>query len=351
MKPRVGFAGLGWIGRHRLKAIAESGVVDIAVLADVDVAAVEASKTIAPAARVASSFEELLGSNLDGIVIATPTGAHADQAMAALAQGSAVFCQKPLAGSAARARQVVDQARAANRLLGVDLSYRHARAMQSVRTLALDGSLGRIFSSELIFHNAYGPDKPWYYDPAQSGGGCLMDLGIHLADQILWLHPGEKPRVLSARLFSEGRPWMPGASGIEDFATAHLQLPSGGVVGLTCSWRAPAGADAVIGITLMGTLGGARAHNVSGSFYDFAAERLDRGSATTVCEPPDDWGGRAAVAWARTLADDGEYQNECEELVVLSEILDDIYQAAATSSAEGPSDMMRSSREARCAAV
>jgi predicted dehydrogenase len=39
---------------------------------------------------------------------------------------------------------------------------------------------------DLTFHNAYGPDKPWFYDPAQSGGGCVMDLGVHLVDLALW---------------------------------------------------------------------------------------------------------------------------------------------------------------------
>jgi predicted dehydrogenase len=43
-----------------------------------------------------------------------------------------------------------------------------------------------VFAVDLVFHNAYGPDKPWFYDPELSGGGCVMDLGVHLVDLALW---------------------------------------------------------------------------------------------------------------------------------------------------------------------
>jgi predicted dehydrogenase len=48
------------------------------------------------------------------------------------------------------------------------------------------GELGRVFAVDLVFHNAYGPDKPWFYDPELAGGGCVMDLGVHLVDLALW---------------------------------------------------------------------------------------------------------------------------------------------------------------------
>src|SRR3954453_6671205 len=166
-RPRIGFAGLGWIGRHRMNALTGSGVADAEMLCD-------------PAMPETSSFHELLASDVDGIVIATPNALHARQAIAALERGKAVFCQKPLGRDAKETASIVDAARANDRLLGVDPSYRHAAAMRAVRDAVRE--LGKIFAAELTFHNAYGPDKSWFYDRDLSGGGCVLDLGVHLVD-------------------------------------------------------------------------------------------------------------------------------------------------------------------------
>ncbi|MFY0581591.1 Gfo/Idh/MocA family protein [Cystobacter fuscus] len=125
------------------------------------------------------SLEALLDLGLDGVVIATPSAFHAEQSVRALERGVAVFCQKPLGRTQEEVRRVVDAARAADRLLGVDLSYRFTTGMRRLRECIQSGALGDIHAVNLVFHNAYGPDKAWFYDPRLSGGGCVMDLGIH----------------------------------------------------------------------------------------------------------------------------------------------------------------------------
>lgn len=129
-RPRLGFAGVGWIGRNRLQAVQESEVADVFAIADPIEQQRYVARQIAPAAIAVASVHELLELPLDGVVIATPSALHAEQAMSALDRGLAVFCQKPLGRSAAEARAVVDAARAANRLLGVDFSYRFTAAAQ-----------------------------------------------------------------------------------------------------------------------------------------------------------------------------------------------------------------------------
>ena len=102
-------------------------------------------------------------------------------------QGCSVFCQKPLGRSAGEVREMIEAAEAADRLLGVDLSYRHTRGLARIRELVLGGELGDVFAANLVFHNAYGPQSPWFYDARLSGGGCVIDLGIHLVDAALWI--------------------------------------------------------------------------------------------------------------------------------------------------------------------
>jgi predicted dehydrogenase len=332
-RPRLGFAGVGWIGRNRLQAVQESDVAHVVGIADPVAEQRAAARQLAPGAMVLASVDELLELPLDGVIIATPSALHAEQAMAALERGLAVFCQKPLGRTAVETRAVVDTARAGNRLLGVDLSYRYTAAAQALRAGMDAGarSLGHVHAVDLVFHNAYGPDKPWFYDRALAGGGCLMDLGIHLVDLALWLLGFPAVAGVHGRLLASGQPLRDFAHEVEDFAAAQLELATGTVVQLRCSWRLPAGRDAVIEASFYGAAGGMALRNVNGSFYDFVAERYAGTQTTVLATPPDAWGGRAAVAWARALAAGAGFDPAAHELVAVAEVLDRIYASAGTA--------------------
>jgi predicted dehydrogenase len=321
---RLGFLGVGWIGRHRLQALVQSGLAEVVAVVDPAAENARAAQELT-SCGVAESLDELLSMELDGVVIATPSALHAEQAVATLERGVAVFCQKPLARTAGETRTVVDAARSADRLLGVDLSYRHVEGARRIRQLVQAGELGRVYAADLVFHNAYGPDKSWFYDPALSGGGCVIDLGIHLVDLALWTLPDEPVTSVSSRLFAKGERLLGRSNQVEDYAVAQVELASGSVIRVACSWNLPAGCDAVIQASFFGTHGGAMLRNVGGSFYDFKAERY-RGTATEcLIEPPDEWGGRAAVDWARRLGAGSGFDPDADQLIELAMVLDRIY--------------------------
>jgi predicted dehydrogenase len=324
-RPRVGFLGVGWIGRHRLKSIVESGAVEIAAVADFDGAAADEIAAHIPGAVAAPSLDALLGLQLDGLVIATPTALHAEQAIAALEKETAVFCQKPLGRSADETARVIRAARLADRLLAVDLSYRFVRGVQKIKQMISAGEIGTIYVADLVFHNAYGPDKAWYYEREFSGGGCLIDLGIHLIDLALWMLDFPAVENVSSRLFSQGKPVQHVAGALEDYALARLDLASGATVNLACSWRLPAGRDAVIRASFFGAAGGLSVQNVGGSFYDFRAERFQGTSRLILDQPPDPWGGRAAVAWAEQLSADATFDAQVERAHSVAQVIDEIY--------------------------
>jgi predicted dehydrogenase len=322
-KPKVGFLGTGWIGRHRMEAALAIGAIEAAAVCDPSPECAAEAMKLAPGAVQATSFENLLAQDLDGIVIATPSALHAEQSIAALERGMAVFCQKPLGRNAAEAQAVVDAARSADRLLSVDFSYRYTAAARALAEQLRNGSIGQPFAADLVFHNAYGPDKPWFYDRAQSGGGCVMDLGVHLVDLLLWLLDFPEVVNVSSTLLAGGKPLCGDA--VEDYAVATLTLANGLVARLACSWRLHAGQEAVIEASLYGTGGGASLHNVGGSFYDFDARRFDGTSSQTLVSPPDVWGGRAAAAWAEQLARNATFDPAAERLVDVAKVLDRIY--------------------------
>jgi predicted dehydrogenase len=322
-RPRLGFLGIGWIGRHRMAAMLATGAVEAAAIADPSAEMAAEALKLASDARIVEGLEGLLAQGVDGIVIATPSALHAEQSIQALEAGAAVFCQKPLGRNAREAQAVVEAARKADRLLAVDFSYRFTEGMRRIRELVAEGALGRVYAADLVFHNAYGPDKGWFYDPALSGGGCVMDLGVHLVDLALWTLDFPKPAKVSSTLLSGGVPLAPGQ--VEDYAVAQIELEGGASVRLACSWRLPAGRDAIISAAFYGTEGGAALNNVGGSFYDFTAELYRGTGRETLSEPPDEWGGRAAADWARRLASGARFDPEAERLVEVAEALDRIY--------------------------
>jgi predicted dehydrogenase len=324
-RPRLGFLGVGWIGRHRMRAILRTGAVDVVAIADPSPEMAAEAGKLAPDAKLVSTLDDILDAGVDGVVIATPSAMHAEQSIRALERGVAVFCQKPLGRTAAEVRAVVDAARAADRLLCVDLSYRFTEAMRRIRDVLASGELGPIYAVDLVFHNAYGPDKPWFYDPALSGGGCIMDLGVHLVDLALWALDNPGVRDVSGKLFSGGERLRDQATQVEDYAVASVELDTGAIVQLTCSWRLHAGCDAMISASFYGTQGGVALRNVNGSFYDFMAERY-RGTARDVLAvPPDEWGGRAAADWATRLAAGERFDPAARQLVDVARVLDRIY--------------------------
>jgi predicted dehydrogenase len=323
--PRLGFLGLGWIGQHRMQALLADNACRVVAIADPSEQVRGRVHELVPQAAVLASLDQLLQQDLDGIVIATPSALHAGQCLAALGRGLAVFCQKPLARTAAENAAIVEAARKADRLLACDLSYRTTEAMRRIRNSVVEGELGSVHAVDLVFHNAYGPDKTWARDPALAGGGCAIDLGIHLVDLALWTLGFPEVERVSSRLYAQGQLLAPGAHAVEDHAVAQLDLATGTTVRIACSWNSATGRDAVIEAHFHGSRGGAAMQNVNGSFYDFTAARFEGTRRIPLADPPDAWGGRAITDWARRLAAGARYDRGVESIVQVATVLDRIY--------------------------
>jgi predicted dehydrogenase len=326
-RPRLGFIGLGWIGRKRLDAL-DPETIEVAALADSDPARLHSASQAYPDAVATQGVQSMLDAGLDGIVIATPNGLHAEQAIAFLAHGIPVFCQKPLATNLADVERVVAAARDADRLLGIDFCYRHVSGMHELRRRLQAGEIGDVVAVDLTFHNAYGPDKSWCQDRRLAGGGCLMDLGVHLLDLSLWLQGMPPTERVRSRLFSQGAP-VQTADAIEDLAFAEFIQANGAIVRLACSWHAHIGQGAIIEVAITGTRGGAQWTNIDGSFYDFQLdlihgtnrERLSRGDES------DDWGPRALQSWLKQLRISNRFDPEANDIIRSAALIEEVYRA------------------------
>ena len=324
-KPRLAFVGMGWIGKNRFESLIRADLMECLGIYDPWLQKMQDDDLLCQYNKV-EDFDDLLKNDeIEGIVVATPNALHAGQCRKALNAGKAVFCQKPLARTAGEVRELLNAATQNDRLLGVDYSYRFTDGIQMISNLIKEEKLGKIFAIETAFHNAYGPDKSWFYDMEKSGGGCLLDLGCHLVDLSMYLLKFPKAQVMKSTRFNKGQLIEKGEQQVEDYCSASIRTDDGVDINIACSWNLCAGQDADIYFKIYGTEGAAIFENVNGSFYDFKTSFCQGTQREIISSPPDSWGGKAIENWARQLQISNSFHPDALQYLSSSQLIDEIY--------------------------
>ncbi len=188
------------------------------------------------------------------VYISSTNEKHKAQALAALAAGKHVLCEKPLATNVADAAQMVQAARAAGLVFATNHHLRNAPSLQAIRALIQAGRLGRVMSVR-VFHAVELPRhlRGWRLDNPGAGGGVLLDLTVHNADTVRFLL-GEDPAAVVAHADAAGL-----GQGVEDSAMSIWTMPSGAMVFSHESFTHPFTPN---GIEIHGTLGSIHAQGV-----------------------------------------------------------------------------------------
>jgi predicted dehydrogenase len=263
----LGFAGLGVLGGAMLEHIHKIPELRVAAVQDVKVelAASMAERYATPHFQ---RFEDLLAfPEVEAIVISTPNVFHVPQARAALTAGKAVLVQKPLATSAADARAILDLAASNGQIMFVDYSYRLLETMMVLRQALPE--VGPVRSVSAAFGNPHAPspDRGWFLNPDLSGGGALIDMGVHLLDALLWVFQPRRAALQRATLES-----TPGFAVELD---GRLDLALDDVpVSLHVGWNWPTPTE--INLVIDGERAQLRWDNVDGSFNHFKTRLDDR---------------------------------------------------------------------------
>ncbi|WP_344115998.1 Gfo/Idh/MocA family oxidoreductase [Kribbella alba] len=271
-KLKVGVVGLGYAGRTALEAFSELPDVEVVALAGLETEVLKSLGAKFQVPQLYEKWEDLLAvDGLDAVSIATPTQLHAPIALAALDRGLHVLCEKPLARTVAEGTAMVEAAKKAGKVLKVVFNHRERGDVAALKHQIDEGQLGRIYYAKAHWmrRNGIPGMGGWFTNRELSGGGPLIDLGVHILDMALHLLGEPKVTTVSASTFAELGPRGRGsgphvvntlgsAFEVEDLATAYLRLEGGGALQLETSWATYRAPGDNFGIELFGTEGGAK---------------------------------------------------------------------------------------------
>jgi predicted dehydrogenase len=178
--------GCGLVGQKRLAGLGEN---KLAVACDVDLSRAEAMVSSAGSGRATSSVNDALSDpNVDAVIVATFNASLAEISLAALRAGKHALIEKPVATTATQLEPLIREVE--NRKLCVRVGYNHRYhpAFQKAREIFETGALGELMFIRARYGHGgrIGYDKEWRADPKLSGGGELIDQGVHLIDLSRW---------------------------------------------------------------------------------------------------------------------------------------------------------------------
>lgn len=177
----VAIVGCGLIGKKRAAAL---GPARLVACADIDPSRAQQLAAAYPGVEANTVEAVLSRADVDVVIVATTNDALAPVAIEALGHGKHVLVEKPAARNVRELDLVIAAAQAANRLVRVGFNHRYHPALIEARQLVEAGALGpMMFVRGRYGHGGrVGYDKEWRADPARSGGGELIDQGVHLID-------------------------------------------------------------------------------------------------------------------------------------------------------------------------
>ena len=254
-KLKIGLIGAGGIatGCH-MPGYANMDNVEIVAICDIKI---EKAKKLAAKYGVEQVFEDYMDvinlPGLDAIDICTPNYLHSTIAVAALEKGLNVFCEKPDAINAVEAEKMKAAAEKSGKVLMVMRNNRYYSNSQYLKKFIAEGGMGDIYCGRCGWIRRRGiPGKGgWFTTKAKSGGGPLIDLGVHMIDLSIWLMGNPTPVSVSGCTFNKfadndaksdsehaafGEAKSGGTFDVEDLAMGFIRFDNGACLQIEFSW-------------------------------------------------------------------------------------------------------------------
>ncbi|RXT15360.1 Gfo/Idh/MocA family protein [Ammoniphilus sp. CFH 90114] len=282
MQPvKLGMIGAGGIARtaHYRALTQLKDEVQVVAVADV---AIEAAQQLAREFGIEqafSNYQDLLTiEEMDAVLITVPNFLHSPVANDSMQAGKHVLCEKPMAINASEAEKMLEVKRKTGKHLMLALNNRFRKDIQHLKGLVERGEFGEIYHAKCGWMRRAGIPGwgGWFTTMSQSGGGPLIDIGVHMLDLALYLMGNPKPVSVVGSTYQKfgdlkhagNRVWNvanpKGTFDVEDFATAFIRLDLGATLTLDVSWAANIEKENVF-LNLIGTKSGASVNNDLGT--------------------------------------------------------------------------------------
>lgn len=344
---KIGIIGNGSISRMHANGYRKLENIEIYALCDINR---ERAQTMAreynvPIERVFTNVEDLVAlPEIDAVSVCTWNSAHAPCTIAALRAGKHVLCEKPMAMNAAEAAQMEQEAKKAGKLLMIGFVRRFGNDCDVLRDFIRMGYFGDLYYAKATYLRRHGCPGGWFCDKTRSGGGPLIDLGVHVIDLVRFLMGNPQPVSVYGATFdrlanrpgvrSAGGYLASGASGgeeytVEDLAAGMIRFDNGAVLSIETSFSLNLKSDRG-DIELFGTQGGAKLSPELELYSQTGGYMTD----TTLHYPTAlDFDGlfdREIAHFVSCVQSGSECRNPACDGVALMRILDGLYESART---------------------
>ncbi len=335
----MGVIGMG-MGRNHAVAFRDCAEAELVAICDTDDGRLEQVSHEVHPRRTYTEMDALLADpEIAAVSICVPNALHCVAAVKALEAGKHVLCEKPLAMNAVEGARMVETARRLDRTLMLHFNYRFQPTSQAVKRFVDDGKLGEIYFARTHWHRNRGIPGigRWFTQKSMSGGGALIDLGVHRLDLALWLMGFPKPVAVSGAAYNFLGQEIAGREGhafdVDDLAAAFIRFENGATLAMEASWAGNSEKREDQATQLWGRRGGAVLRNYDEGYQYETRVFLDRDGHLETHWPEIHQDGETPQQhFCRALIQGTETMAPGEHGLTVMRILDAIYESARIGS-------------------
>jgi predicted dehydrogenase len=335
----LGVIGTGWPGQQHARVMSAIPEARLYACADLDETRRSEFEASYNPKKCFGDYHELLQDpTLDAVIVCLPNFLHFPASLAALEAGKHVLCEKPPTMTAAEMKVLQQEATKRGLVYYFSRQFRFTPPMRAAKGLITAGRLGNIYHAHATWVRSRGIPQGiggWFTEKKRSGGGALIDIGVHALDSVWYLMGTPRPVSVSAQVYRNFEHLVQDpVFDVEDAAYAFIRFDNGAVVQLETTWAANLPDDIPMGqyfgrelnnSTVYGTKGTIRLKPLS--FF----EDQDGALNTVPVELPD--GADSFELQLRNFVDSirgrAEPVNNAGQAVELMEMLDAIYASSA----------------------
>ncbi len=344
-KLKIGIIGAGSISESHIAAYLKNNNVELYALCDLNQERLSYMAEKYNVSRTYTDMNEMLSlKELDAVSVCTWNSAHAPCTIAALNAGKHVLCEKPMAISEEEARTMKEAAERNNKLLMIGFVRRYGNDCEILKEFIDTDYLGEIYYAKATYLRRKGNPGGWFGDKSRSGGGPLIDLGVHVIDLVRYLLGNPAPvsvygatfHKLADRKNIRGKKFYQSASAsendicdVEDLASAMIRFDNGAILSIEASFSLNIKNDEGK-IELFGTKGGAKLNpelEIYNELHDYLSNiTLDAETALSF----DGLFENEINHFVSCLTDGTTCLSPAEDGIDIMRILDAIYESART---------------------